>query len=132
MRHTGAGRAGRRGLLPETRVSQPLWPASGLPACLRACVCPCLSQPQPAGGALATWGPDRPRGRWGSARHFETAKAVLLGLTSASSAQNEERKLRKLDLGKRSAGAHGRSEADPRVSLQAYCRRRLFWEFNKT
>lgn len=55
MRQTGAGRAGRRGLLPETRASQPLWPASGLPACLRACVCPCVSQPQPAGGALATW-----------------------------------------------------------------------------
>ncbi|XP_027396176.1 rab-like protein 2B isoform X8 [Bos indicus x Bos taurus] len=63
--------------------------------------------PSLLGGALATWGPDRPGGRWGS------AKAVLLRLTSASSAQNKERRLRKLDRGQSSDGDDGRSEADP-------------------
>ena len=110
---------GRWGGLAPAGVASGLWRASvspcgpllsgqpaHVPVSARA-----SHQPQPAVGALATWGPDRPGGRW-SARHFETARAVLLSLTSSSSAQNKERKLRKLDLGKRSDGDHGRSEAD--------------------
>lgn len=71
-------------------------------------------------------------GTWSPWREVGSAKAVLLRLTSASSAQNKERRLRKLDRGQSSDGDDGRMKQIPKVSQQAYFRRRLFWEFNKT
>lgn len=106
-RRPGWAGARRRGLWPGTRACQPRGP---LLSCQPACVpvsARASHSPSLLGGALATWGPDRPGGRWGS------AKAVLFRLTSASSAQNKERRLRKLDRGQSSDGDDGRSEADP-------------------
>lgn len=63
VRHTGAGRAGRRGLLPGSRVVS-LSPCGRLLACQPACVpvsARASHSPSPAGGALATWGPDKPQ-----------------------------------------------------------------------